>query len=79
MQFCPLRNGLAVEDFDKFRNDLIRRFFHEPVPRPFDDHALYISGDEPALLAISAAAATATQVLITDCIRCSFLLKAEIQ
>ena len=28
----PWRASLAAEKFDKFRDDLIGRFFHEPVP-----------------------------------------------
>src|SRR5713101_4953693 len=33
---------LPIEEFDEFRNDLIRRFFHEPVPGITNDHAFDI-------------------------------------
>src|SRR6201991_2784885 len=43
-------NFLAVEKLDQFWNDLIRRFFHQPVPLTLEDHALDISRHQPALL-----------------------------
>jgi hypothetical protein len=37
---CAMR--LAVEKLDEFRDDLIRRFFHQPVPGFTNDHAFNI-------------------------------------
>ena len=34
--------NLAFEKFDKFRDDLIRRLFHEPVPGIANDHTFNI-------------------------------------
>jgi hypothetical protein len=42
--------GLAIQKFDQLRNDLMRRFFHEPVAGIANDHAFDIRGNEPALL-----------------------------
>ena len=42
--------SLAVEKFDEFRDDLIRRFFHEPVAGITNDHAFDIRRHKPALL-----------------------------
>jgi hypothetical protein len=42
--------SLAIQKFDKLRDDLIRRFFHEPVAGITNDHAFDIRRNEPALL-----------------------------
>jgi hypothetical protein len=42
--------GLAIQKFDELRDDLIRRFFHEPVAGIANDHAFDIRRNEPALL-----------------------------
>lgn len=42
--------SLAIEEFDEFRDDLIRCFFHEPVPGMTDDDAFNIRRHKPALL-----------------------------
>ena len=44
------RCSLATEEVDEFRDDLIRRFFHQPVPRMTDDDAFNIRRHKPALL-----------------------------
>jgi hypothetical protein len=44
------RGGLAIEKLDEFGDDLIGRFFHEPVPGITNDHPLNILRHEPALL-----------------------------
>src|ERR1700730_1050615 len=42
--------SLVIEEFDEFRNDLIERFFHQPVSGATDDNAFHIRRYEPALL-----------------------------
>jgi hypothetical protein len=44
------RCSLATEEIDEFRDDLIRRFFHQPVPGMTDDDAFNIRRHKPALL-----------------------------
>ena len=44
------RCSLATEEFDEFRDDLIRRLFHEPVPGMTDDDAFNMRRHKPALL-----------------------------
>ena len=41
---------LAIEKFDQFRDDLVQRFFHQPMAPAFDEHALDIGRHHPALL-----------------------------
>jgi hypothetical protein len=43
-------HGLAIQKFDQFRDDLILRFFHEPVAGIANDHTFDIRRNEPALL-----------------------------
>jgi hypothetical protein len=41
---------LVIEKFDEFGDDLIGRFFHEPVAGIANDHAFNVRCDKPALL-----------------------------
>ena len=47
---CTAPAALAGEKIYEFRDDLVRRFFHEPVPRTTYDHAFNIFRHKPALL-----------------------------
>jgi len=44
------RCSLATEEFDELRDDLIRRFLHEPVPDMTDDDAFNIRRHKAGLL-----------------------------
>ena len=44
------RVALAIQKLDQLRDDLIRRFFHEPVAGIANYHAFDIRRNEPALL-----------------------------
>ena len=41
---------LAIEKFNQFRDDLVRRLFHQPMPPALDEHTLDIGRDHLALL-----------------------------
>jgi hypothetical protein len=43
------RGSLATEEVDECRDDLIRRFLHQPVPRMTDDDAFHMRRHQPAL------------------------------
>jgi hypothetical protein len=43
-------HGLAIQKFDQFRDDLILRFFNEPVAGIANDHTFDIRRNKPALL-----------------------------
>ena len=43
------RGSLATEEVDECRDDLIRRFFHQPVPGMTDDDAFHMRRHQPAL------------------------------
>ena len=40
---------LAIEKFYQFRDDLVRRLFHQPMPPALDEHTLDIGRDHLAL------------------------------
>src|ERR1700694_2107873 len=49
-QTPPTAAILTIEKLDQFRDDLLGRFFHQPVPCALDKHALNVSRHHLALL-----------------------------